>query len=77
VDSVDEQVRVAVEPEAALTKRGVVGLPLLGQPADRARRQPRRVLAEQIPERRGEVAGRQAAQVQDVSTSVTFGERRA
>ena len=65
MDAVDEQVGVAVKAQAALPKRGVVGLPLLGQPADRAGRQPRRVLAEQIPQRRREVAGRQAAQVQD------------
>ena len=38
---------------------------MLGQPLDRAGRQPRGVLAEQIPQRRPEVAGREAVQVQD------------
>jgi hypothetical protein len=36
VDAVDEQVRVAVKPQLAGTERGVLGLPLLGQPLDRA-----------------------------------------
>jgi hypothetical protein len=43
----------------------VLGLPGLGQPLDRARRQPGGVLAEQVPERRPEVAGREPVQVQD------------
>jgi hypothetical protein len=46
-------------------KRGVLGLPLLGEPLDRARREPRGVLSEQIPERRSEVPGREAVQVED------------
>ena len=65
VDAVDEQVGVAVEPQLPGAERGVLGLPLLGQPLDRARRQPRGVLAEQISERRPEVAGREPVQVQD------------
>jgi hypothetical protein len=43
----------------------VLGLPLLGQSLDRAGRQPRGVLAEQIPQRGPEVAGREPMQVQD------------
>ena len=65
VHAVDEQVRVAVEPQLPRAERGVLGLPLLGQPLDRARRQPRGVLAQQIPQRRPEVAGREAVQIQD------------
>jgi hypothetical protein len=40
VDAIDEQVRVAVKPQLTRAERGVLGLPLLGQPLDRARRQP-------------------------------------
>ena len=65
VHAVDEQVGVAVKPQLPGAERGVLGLPLLGQPLDRARRQPRGVLAQQIPERRPEVAGREPVQVQD------------
>jgi hypothetical protein len=57
--AVDEQVRVARELQAALLERGVVSLPGLGETLDRARRQPGRVVTEQILERRREVAGRQ------------------
>jgi hypothetical protein len=54
-----------VEAKLPLTERGVLGLPLLSEPLDRAGRQPRGVLAQQIPQRRGEVPGREPAQVQD------------
>ena len=65
VHAVDEQVGVAMEPQLPRAERGVLGLPLLGQPLDRAGRQARRVLAKQVPERRPEVSGREAVQVQD------------
>jgi hypothetical protein len=65
MDAVDEQVRVAAEPEVALAEPIVVGLPLLTQPADRRGRQPGGVLAEQVLQRRPEVTRREPAQVQD------------
>lgn len=54
-----------MEPQLPSTERGVLGLPLLSQSLDRARLQPRAVLAEQIPQGPTEVAGREAVQVQD------------
>ena len=77
VHPIDEQVRVAREREQPLAEPLVMGLPLLAQPADRRRRQPRGVLAEQPIERRPEVAGRQPLRYRIGSTSVTFGDRRA
>ena len=65
VDPVHEQVRVAAEAQEPLAEPVVMRLPLLAQPADRRRRQARGVLAEQPFERRAEVAGREAAEVQD------------
>jgi hypothetical protein len=70
VDAVQEQVGVAVELQAALLERGVVGLPTLGQALDRARRQPQasspsrsrsagaKSPVEQIAQRRREVSRR-------------------
>ena len=46
VDAVDEQVGVTVEPQLPGPERGVLCLPGLGQPLDRAGRQPQGVLAE-------------------------------
>jgi hypothetical protein len=43
----------------------MLGLPLLGQPLDRAGRQAGGILAQQIPQRRPEVARREPVQVQD------------
>jgi hypothetical protein len=60
VDAVDEQVRVAMKPQRALPKARVLGLPVRAQPADRRRRQAGRVLAEQLLQRRAEVARREA-----------------
>ena len=65
VHAVDEQVGIPVESQLPGPERGVLGLPLLGQPLDRTRRQPRGVLAQQIPQRRPEVPGREPVQVQD------------
>jgi hypothetical protein len=77
VHPIDEQVRIAVKGQAPRLERLVVGLPLLGEPLDRAGRQPRRVLAQQIAQRRGEVPCRQARRYKTGSTSVTFGDLRA
>jgi hypothetical protein len=65
VDPVHEQVRVAAEAEQPPAEPLVVLLPLLAQPADRRRREPGGILAEQPFQRWTEVAGRQAAQIQD------------
>src|ERR1035438_4488072 len=65
VDPIHEQVRVPAEAQQPLTKPVVMGLPLLAQPADRRRRQPGGVLAEQAFQRRAEVPSRQALEVQD------------
>ena len=54
-----------MEPQLPGAERGVLGLPLLGQPLDRARRQPRGVLTQQIPQRRPEVPGSEPVQVQN------------
>src|SRR4051812_43191445 len=64
MDAVDEQLRVAMKPEAALPEARVLGLPLLAQPADRRRLQPGSVLAEQLLQRRPEVARGESAQVE-------------
>jgi hypothetical protein len=65
VHAIDEQVRVPAEGQQPLAEPLVVGLPLLAQPADRRRRQPRGVLTEQTLKRRPEVARRQTSEVQD------------
>ena len=54
-----------MKPQLPRAERGVLSLPLLGEPLDRAGRQPRGVLPEQIPQRRHEVARREPVQVQD------------
>jgi len=65
VHAVDEQVRVAHEVQPPRAKARVLALPLLGQAADRRRRQAGGVLAEQALQRGPEVPGRQPAQAQD------------
>jgi hypothetical protein len=65
VDAIDEPVGIAVEAQPTAAKRLVLGLPSLGQPLDRARRQTAGVLAKQVPQRRREVAGREPVQVKD------------
>jgi hypothetical protein len=64
VDTVDEQVGVAMEAQRPRPKALVLGLPLLAQPRDRRGRQPGGVLAQQLLERRAQVARREAAQVE-------------
>ena len=65
VDPVHEQIGVAVEAQQPLTESSVVSLPLLAQPADRRGRQAGGVLTEEPLQRRAEVPGREATEVQD------------
>lgn len=63
VDAGGPHIHVVDLREVAVHERGVVGLPLLGQPRDRCRRQPGRT-AKELLQRGHEVAGGQAVQIE-------------
>jgi hypothetical protein len=77
VHAVDEQIGVAVDSQRAGAERGVLGLPLLGQPLDRARLRP-----EASAPSRSSTAGpkppvESPCRYRVGITSVTFGDRGA
>jgi hypothetical protein len=58
----DREVGVTREIQPATFERVMLLAPALPQPRDRRRREPRRVLAEQFPQRRPEITAREPAQ---------------
>ncbi|AEM86951.1 hypothetical protein Strvi_7610 [Streptomyces violaceusniger Tu 4113] len=72
VDAVRPDIDVVGGGQVALTERGVVGLPLHGEPGDRGRGEPGR-RAEELLQSGHEVAGRQAVQVLALLTTLLGG----